>query len=53
MSFVSPARHLPCLSPAVPPGAMFPVHRIYCVGCNYVEHAKEMASPAASRRSSS
>ncbi|RJF99156.1 fumarylacetoacetate hydrolase family protein [Noviherbaspirillum saxi] len=22
--------------------AMFPVHRIYCVGRNYVEHAKEM-----------
>ena len=21
---------------------MFPVHRIYCVGRNYVEHAKEM-----------
>lgn len=33
--------------PAVPvanaaPGAMFPVHRVYCVGRNYVEHAKEM-----------
>jgi fumarylpyruvate hydrolase len=24
------------------PGAMFPVHRVYCVGRNYVEHAKEM-----------
>ncbi len=24
------------------PGALFPVHRIYCVGRNYVEHAKEM-----------
>jgi len=23
-------------------GAQFPVHRIYCVGRNYVEHAKEM-----------
>ncbi len=23
-------------------GATFPVHRIYCVGRNYVEHAKEM-----------
>jgi fumarylpyruvate hydrolase len=22
--------------------AVFPVHRIYCVGRNYVEHAKEM-----------
>jgi len=33
--------------PAVPvvggaPGALFPVHRVYCVGRNYVEHAKEM-----------
>jgi fumarylpyruvate hydrolase len=33
--------------PAVPvsgaaPGATFPVRRIYCVGRNYVEHAKEM-----------
>jgi len=25
-------------------GATFPVHRIYCVGRNYVEHAKEMGS---------
>src|SRR5437764_13638806 len=24
------------------PGAVFPVHRIYCVGRNYVEHAVEM-----------
>jgi fumarylpyruvate hydrolase len=24
------------------PAALFPVHRIYCVGRNYVEHAKEM-----------
>ena len=23
---------------------LFPVHRIYCVGCNYAEHAKEMGS---------
>ncbi|MEP7100995.1 MAG: fumarylacetoacetate hydrolase family protein, partial [Burkholderiales bacterium] len=23
-------------------GALFPVHRIYCVGRNYVEHAIEM-----------
>ena len=43
MSFVL----TPPATPAVPvaggaPGAMFPVHRIYCVGRNYVEHAKEM-----------
>ena len=43
MSHVLPAAAVP----AVPvigagPGASFPVHRIYCVGRNYVEHAKEM-----------
>jgi fumarylpyruvate hydrolase len=25
--------------------ARFPVHRIYCIGRNYAEHAKEMGSP--------
>ena len=43
MSFVI----TPPATPAVPvagaaAGAQFPVHRIYCVGRNYVEHAKEM-----------
>jgi fumarylpyruvate hydrolase len=43
MSFVFP----PPATPAVPVvgaarGAQFPVHRVYCVGRNYVEHAKEM-----------
>ena len=43
MSHVLPAAAVP----AVPvigagPNASFPVHRIYCVGRNYVEHAKEM-----------
>ena len=37
---------LPPQSPAAVPVAgsdqLFPVHRIYCVGRNYVEHAKEM-----------
>jgi fumarylpyruvate hydrolase len=28
--------------PVVGTDAVFPVHRIYCVGRNYVEHAKEM-----------
>ena len=37
----------PAATPAVPvlgaaPGATFPVRRVYCVGRNYVEHAKEM-----------
>jgi fumarylpyruvate hydrolase len=32
------------VQPTVPTvgGGMFPVHRIYCVGRNYVEHAQEM-----------
>jgi fumarylpyruvate hydrolase len=43
MSFVLP----PPAIPGVPvqggaAGALFAVHRIYCVGRNYVEHAKEM-----------
>ena len=43
MSFV----FTPPATPSVPvqgadAGAQFPVHRIYCVGRNYVEHAKEM-----------
>ena len=37
---------IPPQSPAIVPVAgsdqVFPVHRIYCVGRNYVEHAKEM-----------
>lgn len=27
----------------------FPVHRIYCIGRNYADHAKEMGSPVTSR----
>ncbi len=42
MSFVFP----PAAPAAIPvhgePDALFPVHRIYCVGRNYVEHAVEM-----------
>lgn len=29
--------------------ARFPVHRIYCIGRNYVDHAKEMGAQAVSR----
>ncbi|NEX60424.1 fumarylacetoacetate hydrolase family protein [Noviherbaspirillum galbum] len=42
MQYVFPPR-----TPVVPVAgsdAMFPVHRIYCVGRNYVEHAKEMGA---------
>jgi fumarylpyruvate hydrolase len=40
MSFVI----TPPVQPAVPVagGGLFPVHRIYCVGRNYAEHAQEM-----------
>ncbi len=41
MSYVIPA----AIQPSVPvTGSVdtFPVHRIYCVGRNYVDHAKEM-----------
>ena len=43
MQFVFP----PAVVPAVPIAGttdMYPVHRIYCVGRNYVEHALEMGS---------
>ena len=31
--------------PVLDSPALFPVHRIYCVGRNYEEHAKEMGGP--------
>lgn len=40
MSYVIPAPAVP--SVPVVGGGLFPVHRIYCVGRNYEEHAKEM-----------
>ena len=41
MSYVFPPA--PVVSvPVVGSGERFPVHRIYCVGRNYEEHAKEM-----------
>jgi fumarylpyruvate hydrolase len=43
MSYVVPVPRVPAV-PVVgaEPGAVFPVHRIYCVGRNYVDHAIEM-----------
>ena len=41
MPFVFPAP-TPASVPVVGQSARFPVHRIYCVGRNYAEHAKEM-----------
>ena len=44
------------IQPAAIPGlpvhgndALFPVHRIYCIGRNYAEHAREMGAEAVSR----
>jgi len=42
MSFVIPAPPVPSVPVKNAPGSAFPVHRIYCVGRNYVEHAIEM-----------
>jgi fumarylpyruvate hydrolase len=41
MSFVFPAPAVPSV-PVVGRAERFPIHRIYCVGRNYEEHAKEM-----------
>ena len=41
MSYVLPPAPTPSV-PVVGTEAQFPVHRIYCVGRNYEEHAKEM-----------
>lgn len=41
MQFVFPT-HTPAIVSVAGHNAFFPVHRIYCVGRNYVGHAKEM-----------
>ena len=41
MTYVFPAPPTVTV-PVVDTNALFPVHRIYCVGRNYVEHAQEM-----------
>lgn len=41
MAFVIPAPPAPVL-PVADSGALFPVRRIYCVGRNYADHAREM-----------
>jgi fumarylpyruvate hydrolase len=43
MSYVFDAPRVPSLSVAGTE-ARFPVHRIYCIGRNYAEHAKEMGA---------
>ncbi len=48
MSFVIDPHSVPSL-PVVGSDAHFPVHRIYCIGRNYADHAKEMGAQAVSR----
>jgi fumarylpyruvate hydrolase len=43
MQFAFPPQAIAAV-PVAGSDAMFPVHRIYCVGRNYVEHAKEMGA---------
>src|SRR5690348_11405670 len=48
MSFLFDAPAIPALS-VQGSDARFPVHRIYCIGRNYADHAKEMGAQAVSR----
>ena len=48
MSFVFDSPAVPSL-PIHGSDARFPVHRIYCIGRNYADHAKEMGAQAVSR----
>lgn len=43
MEFVIPAPQVPAL-PVVGTAGLFPIHRIYCVGRNYADHAREMGA---------
>lgn len=48
MSFVVDAPPIPSV-PVAGSAARFPVHRIYCIGRNYADHAKEMGAQTVSR----
>jgi len=48
MSFVFDPPPIPSL-PVYGGDARFPVHRIYCIGRNYADHAKEMGAQTVSR----
>jgi fumarylpyruvate hydrolase len=43
MHYATPAPHIPSL-PIAGEAARFPLRRIYCIGRNYAEHAKEMGA---------
>lgn len=48
MSFALDPPIVPCL-PIHGSDARFPIHRIYCIGRNYADHAKEMGTEKVSR----
>ncbi|HET7561214.1 MAG TPA: fumarylacetoacetate hydrolase family protein [Rhodanobacteraceae bacterium] len=48
MAFAIEPSAIPSL-PIIGGDARFPVHRIYCIGRNYADHAKEMGAQAVSR----
>lgn len=41
-----PQPRVPVCGKTVPPDSHFPVHRIYCVGRNFADHAREMGASA-------
>lgn len=41
-----PPPRVPVRGQALPPDSAFPVHRIYCVGRNFADHAREMGAHA-------
>ena len=43
MSYVFPAREIPSLE-VMGSDARYPIHRIYCVGRNYLDHIREMGN---------
>ena len=48
MTYAIPLAALPSL-PIIGDAARFPVHRIYCIGRNYADHAREMGAQPSSR----
>jgi 2-keto-4-pentenoate hydratase/2-oxohepta-3-ene-1,7-dioic acid hydratase in catechol pathway len=46
-----PQPRVPVRGTGVPAGSSFPVHRIYCVGRNFADHAREMGADAPASRS--
>lgn len=45
-----PQPRVPVQGAGVPPDSSFPVHRIYCVGRNFADHAREMGATAPASR---